>query len=126
MPKAMKTAVVLSVLALFAVSVYTYYDACHAEEPVYRPMCFYDNTLFYDEGITAETGKLEYMGKINSCAGSHKRPKKNFECNYEAWLGAELYKDENNAFYIKLLNGRFLKLKASGSGAEITAVVPFN
>lgn len=115
MAKMIKIIVVLSVVSLLAVSVYAYFNDNYAKEDVYRPMCFYNNNLLWEEEMTGiDVSGLEYIGKINSCVGARRKPEKDFECNYENWLDAELYKDENSDFYIKFLNGRTYKLRAAG------------
>lgn len=115
MAKMIKTIVVLSVVSLLAVSVYVYFNGNYVKEDVYRPMCFYNNNLLWeDEAVEIDVSGLECIGTINSCVGARRKPEKNFECNYENWLDAELYKDENNVFHIKFLNGKTYKLRAAG------------
>lgn len=127
MAKLIKTIIILSVVSLIAVSVYVYFNGNYAKEDVYRPMCFYDNSLMWEEG-KAETdfNDSEYLGTINFCVGATQKPAKDFECNYESWLGAQLYKDKNDIYYLKLLNGNTVELKRSRTCGEMTVVVPYN
>ncbi len=99
-------------------------SSCNStNDVVYRPMCYYDNSLMWeDEAVQTDSDSLKYIGEISSCVGAGKKPEKDFECNYEGWLGAKLYKDENNIFYIKLLNGSVFRLSENRVNGEITRV----
>lgn len=127
MAKARKITVISAAIIMISVLAYVCYNAGNGNENVYRPMCFYDNSLMWEEeSAEIDVTRYKYIGKINSCVGADRKPENDFECNYESWLGAELYKDENNGFYIKFLNGGAFKLRASLTDGEITRVVPFN
>ena len=107
-----KTVVVSAMILAVAVFV----SSCNGtKEDVYRPMCYFNNSLMWEEKIAEiDLNNFEYIGTICSCVGADKKPEKNFECNYESWLGAEIYRDENNSFYIKFLNEATYKLRAAG------------
>lgn len=127
MAKTSKITVIFSVIALLAVLVYVFYNADNGNKSAYRPMCYYDNCLMWEEeAAEIDLKDSEYIGTIDSCVGPMRKPENDFECNYESWLGAGLYKDENNNFYIKFLNGKTYKLKASRADGGITRIVPFN
>lgn len=107
---------------ILAVSVFV--SSCKGtKEDIYRPMCYYNNSLLWEEEtVQTDTENFEYIGEINSCVGADEKPAKDFECNYEGWLGAKLYKDENNEFYIKFISGKVFRLKENRVNGEITRV----
>lgn len=113
--------IIISAIIL-AISVFM--SSCNStNDVVYRPMCYYNNSLMWeDEAVQTDSDSLECIGEISSCVGEDKKPEKDFECNYEGWLGAKIYKDENNIFYIKLLNGSVFRLNENRVNGEITRV----
>lgn len=119
----MKSGKIIIFFAIILV-ISVFMSSCNSTNDVmYRPMCFYNNSLMWeDEAVQTDTDRLKYIGEISSCVGADKKPEKDFECNFEGWLGAKIYKDENNIFYIKLLNGSVFILNENRVDDEITRV----
>ena len=127
MAKLIRIFIIPTVIILISVSLYAYYSAENTENFSYRPMCFYDNGLMWEErAAETDLNNYEYIGTINLCVGATQKPSNDFECNYESWLGAQLYKDKNDIYYLKFLNGNTVELKRSRTSGEMTAVVPYN
>lgn len=81
----------------------------------YRPMIYYNNTLFWDEKIVdGNPDGLEYIGTVNSSVSEGEKPGSNFECNSEGFLNAKLYRDENGTYYLLCQNGNLLLLGTAG------------
>lgn len=108
------TAIVLAPIVFYASAYTVMYVSELFENPFYRPMVCYNQTVFYEEEITeTETYRLEFLGVITSVAPASEKPDEQFECNAEGWLHSKLYKDINGTFYLEIPNGTVLKLKGS-------------
>lgn len=75
-------------------------------------MFAYNGELYSDDGKEedADVIYMEYIGSIDLCVPSYKRPTKQFQCNTEMYLGAKIYTDVDGVFYILQKNGTLLKV----------------
>lgn len=97
----------------------------HESSPVFRPMIFYNNTLFWDEKVVdGSTDGLEYIGTVNSSVPNGEKPENDFECNSEDFLNAKLYCDGNGVYYLLCTNGNLLLLEGNGSGTDNIRSLP--
>lgn len=109
-----KKLIIFAVAVVVAVSACCLYSLYAPEKIHYRPMCCISDRLFVNEFQTDEmkTEETEFLLKINSCVGVSNIPKNNGECNYPNMLGAEIYTDSNNNYYMKYTNGNIVNLRA--------------
>lgn len=109
-----KKLIIFSVAAvIIAVAASCLYSLYAPESVHYRPMCYFSDRLFVPEYqiYGAETDKMEFLLRIDVCVGISNSPKNNGECNYPYMLGAEIYTDKNNNYYMKYKNGNIVDLR---------------
>lgn len=106
------TIIILALLVVSGIVFGVLHSLYHESPPVFRPMVYYNNTLFWDEKVVdGTTDGLEYIGTINSSVPSSEKPDSDFECNCENLLNAKLYRNRNGIYYLLCTNGNLLLLE---------------
>lgn len=121
--KKAKIAFILTVAIIIGFIGFNIYQIHFVPKVCYRPMIYYNNTLFWDVNVVArkndDTGlRIEYIGTVDSLVPETEKPDSEFECNSREFMNARLYRDENSAYYLRCTNGNLLLLKNS-NGTDI-------
>lgn len=127
--KVLKFAVFLSVASVIGILLWNIHQICFVPKTCYRPMIYYNNTLFWDEKkVDVNTDGLEFIGTVKSAVPNGEKPDSDFECNSENFMNAKLYRSTSGNYYALCTNGNLLLLKGSvQSNYDATTVVfPIN
>lgn len=83
--------ITVAVIAIALVLVCLWSNAPHTDLP---PLVFIDGIMYKDTGTQAlqeDLAQKVYLGEIQSSVPSHKKPEKNFQTNYDIYVGAPVY-----------------------------------
>lgn len=105
-----KAAIIILALLIISCIVFGILHSLYYEpKSLYRPMFYYNGTVFYDTGKTIrDADALEYIGTVNSVIPNDQIPKNDFECNCAGWLGCRIFEDGSGLYYLEANGNMFL------------------